>query len=77
MSGHTPGPWHYEAGRVWRCGDYEDAVAYMDDERDGHLIAAALDLLEAIEGLIPMWESGIDEPWVSKAREAIKKAKGE
>jgi len=87
---HTPGPWHVHP---WGDNSYEinstqltvcNVPGFSDEtvdsgsaESNARLIAAAPDLLEALEGLMPMWESGIDEPWVRKARAAIKKAKGE
>lgn len=62
-----------------------DAEIMGDDEyRDGierkladaNLIAAAPDLLTSLQELLPMWLSGIDEPWVRRARAAIAKATG-
>ena len=74
---HTPGPWHYEAGRVWRNGDYEDAVAYVDNEADGVLTAASPDLLEAAEEVLANWSSGDLAAAVRELDAAVKKAKGE
>lgn len=61
----------------------EVALVYplaMPDRKTGdanaRLIAAAPDLLAALENLMPLWSSGIDEPWVEQARAAIAKAKG-
>lgn len=45
-------------------------------EANARLIAAAPDLLAALKELLPMWESGIREPWVERARAAIAKAEG-
>ena len=61
--------------------DNESCIASFSARENGavnaHLIAAAPDLLEAVENLLPMWSSGIDEPWIKQAREAVRKAKGE
>ncbi len=86
MSKHTPGPWKptYESD-PYRLVDHTDgreiaAVSGVDNEnRDANarLIAAAPDLLEALKGLLPMWESGVSEPWVEAAKAAIAKAEGE
>lgn len=61
---HSLGPWHYEAGRVWRNGDYEDAVAYVDNKDDGSLIAAAPQLHDSLKELLEIcrWKcSPLDE----------------
>ena len=85
---HTPGPWHYElhlprgsadgyfritASSGWVIADLPDDGT----DNDARLIAAAPDMLAALKDLLPMWESGIDEPWVKAARAAITKAEGE
>jgi hypothetical protein len=46
-------------------------------EANARLIAAAPDLLASLKELMPLWSSGIDEPWVQRARAAIAKAEGE
>lgn len=90
---HTPGPWAVKSGSVWtKHSCYEDAtqfarIAYMDrdcphtrpTERDANarLIAAAPELLEALEK-IATWPDGftfIDA--IELASAAIAKAKGE
>lgn len=84
MSEHTPGPWEVEGiGQVivpnrppaWRTladvygehGDEEQADA------DAHLIAAAPDLLAALEALLPHLE---DARMDDGAKAAIAKARG-
>lgn len=56
------------------------AVAY--DKADADLLAAAPELLAALELLLdeddgPIVGDGFDNPWVAEARAAIQKAKGE
>ena len=34
------------------------------------------DLLQSLKELLPAWESGIEEPWITRARDAIAKAEG-
>ena len=88
-SKHTPGPWMVadDCVRVITmptADDYQiahcDAGAFSPDYEEcaanATLIAAAPDLLAALEGLLPMWESGIKEPWIEAARAAIAKATG-
>jgi hypothetical protein len=82
----TPGPWYVEETNPEEydinTGDGGENIAFVSIEPQARaanalLIAAAPELLEALQGLLPMWESGIEEPWVKKARAAIKKAIGE
>lgn len=89
MNKHTPGPWIIEKspfevlnvdhGMLTHeiCSGYiMIAAIYVDhDSPDAHLLAAAPELLEALE-----W--AVDNPhddayWISQARAAIAKAKGE
>ena len=82
MSGHTPGPWiaepigvmgewgiHTENGRV-------DEIASCD-KNNAHLIAAAPDLLEAIQRLLAhdWWDGSWRD--VNFARAVIAKATGD
>ena len=105
MSKHTPGPWKFEIAWAGfsairgRDGQLIFGVAAgSDDERrlepeieaNAHLIAAAPDLLEALEDLRPIldaFERGQTRyadlmgeadlvPEITKARAAIAKAKG-
>jgi hypothetical protein len=55
MAKHTPGPWHFEAGRIWQRGDNPEPIACADTypeeterEANARLIAAAPDLLAAL-----------------------------
>ncbi len=92
MSKHTPGPWkHTYMPRLSVIhgpnGEHvADTGAWRDDEHpemraNAHLIAAAPDLLEALEVLIANAEVNYDaRQWLdgkAKARAAIAKAKGE
>lgn len=82
---HTPGPWHWEPhGECWLLGGTNDApetVFHVDpdgnavpDAANRSLIAAAPDLLEALEGLISQPQVLSDA--LFKAKAAIQKAKG-
>lgn len=55
-------------------GDY--ALAAGIPIKIGRLFAAAPDLLAALSELLPLWENGIEEPWIIRARAAIAKATG-
>jgi hypothetical protein len=77
---HTPGPWRYDSGKIWTHRGWWVASVYEDMEEDikganGRLLAAAADLLEALEFVI----RGVPDTWegVQKARAAIAKARGE
>lgn len=89
---HTPGPWSlrmtgwqtnpaaiYSPRRpgAVACIPARTSVPLDEQSANARLIAAAPDLLAALEELLPMWSSGIDEPWVERARNAIAKAKGQ
>ena len=80
MSKHTPGPWVYDG--CWQdivsCDGRIIAFASLDGEQseyDARLIAAAPDLLEALEEAL----DNVDDPnfWAATACAAIAKAKGE
>ena len=92
MSKHTPGPWIVRevSGAGWPgqrgfAIDYnaeqEQIVDFVYEEADAHLIAAAPELLEAIEELMDGYLYGCDKETkrenAKRAREAIAKAKGE
>lgn len=68
---------HGDDGDAWFSTDEDYYGETALREADAHLIAAAPDLLEALQELLPLWSSGIDEPWVQRAHEAIAKATGE
>ena len=90
MSKHTPGPWAYEnyGGTVHVFLDNKEGTPSIcklvgnDKDANARLIAAAPELLGALEELFSMADDayeGDDEfTWnVGKARAAIAKAKGE
>ena len=85
----TPGPWAYEeeTGRIYYAdGDVEPTIAfvYLDNtlpeqsKADARLIAAAPELLAALEHVYTLVDPGVspDAPWaIEKARSSIVKAK--
>jgi len=95
MSKHTPGPWNYtmDKDRGWDfkltadhgkteivsgCGCCDSP--WVSCEADARLIAAAPELLEALELIVSFIDAG-QGTWTiedqNKARAAIAKAKGE
>lgn len=64
MSQHTKGPWsvHTESSGKWLIrGDGTRLVlAYLNSEADAHLIAAAPDLLRALQGMCSLWQTVCD-----------------
>ena len=94
MSKHTPGPWeiedHYHFSYRWISGpehsQFAQVVWCMEDEdrspsceANAYLIAAAPDLLEALQNLLKVHEGegGTQNHAGDIARAAIAKAKGE
>lgn len=94
MNKHTPGPWeikrhydscyknisaqkHTELARVVWCMEDEDRSP--ECEANAYLIAAAPDLLEALQNLLKVHEGegGTEHHAGDMARAAIAKAKGE
>lgn len=77
---HTPGPWEVQddcATSIWAGGHYI-AETYTDGEANARLIAAAPDLLAALEAIVAICEQ-LDVPnhqHAQLARFAIAKAKG-
>jgi hypothetical protein len=83
---HTPGPWTLNPARSTRVdlidnakGEAVGEIIWVDTRKpaDARLIAAAPDLLEALERIlrdVPC--DGLDE-WEGQARAAIAKATGE
>ena len=60
------GPWEYE------CGEYES----MPDERDAPVIAAAVELLDALESMVEMVEMSRSPKYaMNLAKAAIAKAR--
>jgi hypothetical protein len=77
MSKHTPGPWRIgalESGQAAVDGASGAEVTGWVSIPDAHLIAAAPDMLAALELLLPYLE---DCRMDSEARAAIAKAKGQ
>ena len=83
---HTPGPWEskqesaYVPAQVWADGR-QLAEVYGEDRAtraaNARLIAAAPELLEALEALLIGHEEGATpSEWFEQARAAIRKAKG-
>ena len=90
MSEHTPGPWDvskhgvpsglYQAG-IYAEGARNDLATVKSSEADARIIAAAPDLLAALEALMPHLNSALDAHanWsveIEQARAALVKAKG-
>lgn len=98
MTKHTPGPWKVEmktmvmAGRRSICSaggysqNFDTEKVAAENQANARLIAAAPDMLEALEAYIRVWgqppvdrfsyDSAWEDAW-KKARAAINKAKGE
>ena len=81
MNKHTPGPWFVDAhNNVLAEGclvAFPSVAAGLEkQEANARLIAAAPDLLEAIEGLLNALPSATAHPAIKSARNAITKAKG-
>ena len=90
MSKHTPGPWIFEERKtafdilapesVYYVAEYLGVdCGVIDNMADARLIAAAPDLLEALENLLKVHEGegGTQYNSADMARAAIAKAKGE
>lgn len=77
---HTPGPWRINPGTVEiRGADWNDIVADAGSDADAALIAAAPDLLEALEaahGYLVMFGTDHGDHIRGVCRAAIAKAKG-
>ena len=69
MSKHTPGPWFYDSGAIWSDsqldpenkpyvfrGEEPLAVVISRNAQDSHLIAAAPQMLEALEAIIKRFQ---------------------
>ena len=88
-SKHTPGPWHVETietadtveAIAVRDGNYgmflaqiePHAIEHADALANARLIAAAPELLAALEALVAVQYSGNPEPAFAQARAAIAK----
>ena len=83
MSEYTPKPWRYRGYEVMAGKPHPDGthiVAMVTTEADGHLIAAAPDMLEALEEVLlhtrhaTLSDDALDA--LDTAGEAVAKAKG-
>lgn len=86
---HTPGPWYAESGHeqqngqlYWQVTDGNDAImqnqfcwCHGSQEANARIIAAAPDLLEALDRAVAEFDSNTD--WRMVARAAIAKARGQ
>lgn len=80
---HTPGPWSItESATHITVRNMEGDAVFHDEKRldgvieDARLIAAAPELLEALEGLLHALPSATTHPAIQAAKAAIAKAKG-
>ena len=87
---HTPGPWYAESGHkqqngqvYWQITDGNDAIMQNQfcwcqgsHEANARLIAAAPDLLEALEAALNEADGVKITAWEDAARAAIAKARG-
>lgn len=87
MTKHTPGPWHAASIRIYTADNREIGVATKADPKERYkanenarLIAAAPELLEALDDLVLACELPGDhcevEQALPAARAAIRKAVG-
>ena len=83
---YTPGPWYKSSTGNHQGLVISEAtganVAVTYDEKDADLVAASLDLLEALENILRLsifkaHGTAYDQEQLMKARAAIAKAKGE
>jgi hypothetical protein len=82
MAEHTPAPWTADRrGGVWGIVREQgcDLILCSHDhaEADAHLVAAAPDLLEALEDILRIYDRGGGIGHIHRARAAIAKARGE
>lgn len=83
---HTPGPWKLlyngslvqDIGQQLHLGTFSESAGLGTAAKDNAaLIAAAPDLLQALELLLIMIDAPADDPDIVRARNAVTKAKGE
>lgn len=86
MGKYTPGPWYWNPDYLCSGHGKESIVimghdpeydGLMHTEEDANLIAAAPDLLEALDALVKSHAPDANFPAVNNARVAIAKAIGE
>ena len=82
MTEHTPGPWEAQGATVYQIDGF--GLCYLEGyraEADAYLIAAAPDLLEALEHLLldyeSEWGSELVDYEYADVRAAVAKARGE
>lgn len=88
MKKHTPGPWYYhesvnahDQGLIISEETGANVAVVYNGKADTSLIAAAPELLEALESIYPVACRRLSgttqgEPILAKVREALSKAKG-
>lgn len=83
---HTPGPWDENNGRVFRGNSgsiciLTDQHSFVEYRANARLIAAAPELLEALQSIIEIGKRNTENPkydgYYDAARAAIAKATGE
>ncbi|HHM8948092.1 TPA: hypothetical protein ACRNDK_002303 [Pseudomonas aeruginosa] len=75
MSKHTPGPWQWNHGRLLHnvTGEYSETILDIEEEAwrptddDSKLIAAAPDLLEALQGMLEVYGGQYNDDCLPKA----------
>ena len=83
MTQYTPGPWTYEAEETGFAGAIVATTGWICDFdtdpslANARLIAAAPDLLEALQAVIAEHEDGYGLKCVEQVKAAIAKATGE
>jgi hypothetical protein len=89
VADHTPGPWTWDELPEGRSGLLlgpgvssvldisDDWTCKLPNEADAHLIAAAPDLLAALENTLICVDERTEAAVIEHARAAIAKAKGE
>lgn len=77
IRGTCPGG-RYKVANVPKPSDEgHDGWALHEARADAHLIAAAPDMLDALEGLLNALPSATTHPAIAQARRALAKARGE
>lgn len=78
MSQHAPGPWTWDSDEDLVCDSRGNGIAEVYSfSKDGKLIAAAPELLEAVKGFMRWLDSDISlQEAKDMARAAIAKAEG-
>lgn len=82
MNKHTAGPWkieqpaHQQSKRVVDCTNGDSIAGIIRHEPDAALIAAAPDLLAALETMLE-YDTGTPDDVLKQARAALAKAKGQ